>query len=92
MNIPEESPHTSSVVTSRPRSIRQDLMLAVRLAWNFGYIIAIPAVAFGFGGAYLDKQYGTSPTFILIGFALAMLLSGLGIWRMIREITREQGK
>lgn len=76
----------------RPRSIRQDLMLAVRLAWNFGYIIAVPAVAFGFGGAYLDKQYGTSPTFILIGFAAALALSGLGIWRAVKEIVREQEK
>lgn len=76
--------------TPRPRSVRQDLMLAVRLAWNFGYIIAIPAVAFGFGGAYLDKQYGTSPVFILIGFVLALVLSGLGIWRAVKEIVREQ--
>lgn len=74
----------------KARSIRQDLMLAVRLAWNFGYIIAIPAVVFGFGGAYLDKQYGTSPTFILVGFAAALALSGLGIWRMVKEIVREQ--
>ena len=69
-----------------PRTLRHDLVLAVRLAWNFGYIIAIPAVLFGFGGASLDKQFGTSPTFILIGFALALLLSGLGIWRAVKEI------
>ncbi len=79
-------------VSPRPRSIRQDLFLAVRLAWNFGYIIAIPAALFGFGGAYLDKQYGTSPTFILIGFALALALSGWGIWRAVKEILREGEK
>ncbi len=77
---------------SSQRSIGADLLLAVRLAWNFGYIIAIPAVAFGFGGASLDKHYGTSPTFILIGFALALALSGLGIWRAVKEIVREQGR
>lgn len=85
-----EKPQTSPAVSSRPRSIRQDLLLAVRLAWNFGYIIAIPAALFGFGGAYLDKQNGTSPLFILIGFAVALLLSGLGIWRKVKEIVREQ--
>ena len=74
---------------SRPRLIRQDLLLAVRLAWNFGYIIAIPAVLFGFGGAYLDKTWGTSPVFILIGFALALAISGLGIWRVVKEIMRQ---
>lgn len=74
----------------RPRSIRQDLFLAVRLAWNFGYIIAIPAAALGFGGAYLDKAWGTSPIFILAGFALALLLSGFGVYRKVKEIIREQ--
>lgn len=72
---------------SPARSIRADLLLAVRLAWNFGYIIAIPAAAFGFGGAYLDKAWGTSPAFILTGLALALLLSGFGIWRKVKEIT-----
>ena len=68
------------------RSIKDDLLLAVRLAWNFGYIIAIPAVVFGFGGAKLDKAMGTSPLFLLIGFALALALSSWGIWRKLKEI------
>lgn len=74
----------------RARSVRQDLILAVRLAWNFGYIIAIPAAVFGFGGAYLDRMWGTSPVFILSGFALALMLSGLGIWRVVTDIARGQ--
>ena len=78
--------------SSRPRRVRQDLFLAVRLAWNFGYIIAIPAAAFGFGGAYLDKTWGTSPMFILIGLALALTVSGMGIWRVVRQITGLQKK
>ena len=76
-------------LSSRPRPIRQDLLLAVRLAWNFGYIIAIPAALFGFGGAYLDKTWGTSPVFILIGLAVALAISGLGIWRVVKEIMRQ---
>ncbi len=84
-----QSSRTSPVVSSHPRSIRQDLLLAVRLAWNFGYIIAIPAVLFGFGGAYVDRLWGTSPLFILIGFACALALSSLGIWRMVKEIVNK---
>ena len=75
---------------SRPRPIRQDLLLAVRLAWNFGYIIAIPAVLFGFGGAYLDKTWSTSPVFILIGLGIALGLSVVGIWRVVKEIMRQE--
>ena len=40
---------------------------AVGLAWELGYMIAIPAVVLGFGGAYLDKYLQTSPLFMLIG-------------------------
>ena len=72
--------------TGKKRPLRADLVLAVRLAWNFGYIIAIPAVLFGFGGAYLDKLWGTSPIMILIGFTVALALSGFGIWKKLKDI------
>ena len=65
----------------------RSLFLALRLAWSLGYIIAIPAVLFGFGGAYLDKTLGTSPGFLLAGFAIAITLSYFGVRRKIKEIT-----
>ncbi len=68
------------------RSIAADLLLAVRLAWSLGYIIAIPAVLFGFGGAYLDRMLGTSPWLLLLGLGLAMGLSALGTYRRLKEI------
>ncbi len=64
------------------------LLLSLRLAWNLGYIIALPAVLFGFGGAYLDKSLGTSPLCILTGFVLAALISGIGVYRKLKEIIR----
>ena len=66
--------------------LKDDLFLAVRLAWDFGWIIAIPAALFGFGGASLDKVQGTSPLFLLLGLALALTLSTMGILRKVREI------
>ena len=67
-------------------SLKDDLWLSVQLAWHLGYIIAIPAVLFGFGGAYLDRIWGTSPLFILLGFALAALLSAWGVVQKIKRI------
>ena len=64
------------------------LFLALRLAWNLGYIIALPAVFFGLGGAYLDREFGTSPLFLLLGFALAISLSTIGVYRIIKRINR----
>lgn len=71
---------------TQKRSIAADLLLAVRLAWSLGYIIAIPAVFFGLGGAYLDKHLGTSPWILLFSLALAMGISAVGIYRRLKEI------
>lgn len=68
------------------RSVFADLALAVRLAWSIGWIVAIPAALFGFGGATLDKTYHTSPLFLILGLAMAMALSGVGVWRMLKRI------
>ena len=65
---------------------REGLWFALRLAWNLGYIIAIPAVLFGFGGAWLDRYAGTSPVLLLIGFAIALTVSFIGVRRTIKKI------
>lgn len=67
-------------------SLASDLWLVAQLAWSIGWIVAIPAVLFGFGGAYLDRSLGTSPMFILVGFAFAVTLSGIGLYRKLKEI------
>ncbi|MDD4318743.1 MAG: AtpZ/AtpI family protein [Candidatus Peribacteraceae bacterium] len=64
--------------------------LALQLAWDLGWIIALPAAAFGFGGAYLDKYLGTSPLFLLLGFALAITLSYLGVRRKLKAIMKKR--
>lgn len=62
------------------------LMLSLRLAWNLGFIIAVPVAVFGFGGAYVDKYLQTTPIFVITGFALAIVLSGVGVYRKVKEI------
>ena len=77
------SPHPPN---GQRRTVVADLWFTVQLAWHLGYIIAIPAVLFGFGGAYLDRTWGTSPLFILSGFALAAILSSWGVLNKIKKI------
>jgi hypothetical protein len=67
-------------------SLKEDLLLVAELAWSIGWIVAVPAVLFGLGGAYLDRSFGTSPLFILIGMALAMGSSGVGLYKKLRQI------
>ena len=71
---------------SKKESKELGFLLSLRLAWNLGYIIAIPAVVFGFGGAYADKRLGTSPWLLLGGFTFAIALSGFGVYRKVKEI------
>ena len=61
---------------------------AMNLAWELGYTIALPIVILGFGGAYADKKFGTTPLFILIGIVVAMVLTSIGIIRKVKKIVK----
>jgi F0F1-type ATP synthase assembly protein I len=61
---------------------------AVSLVFELGYIIALPAILLGFGGAYLDKQMETSPLLIFSGLLLAFVISSLVIIGKVRSITQ----
>ena len=54
------------------------------LVGEIGTMIAVPAVLFGFGGAYLDKNMETSPLFVIAGLALALISSSLAVWHRIQ--------
>ena len=77
---------------TRPSSADKEggLWAAVGLAWELGYIIALPIVILGLGGAYADKAYGTSPGFLLAGILLSLLLSGIGVYRKVKAIERQE--
>lgn len=64
------------------------VLFLLSLAGQLGYMIALPIAILGFGGAYLDKQLGTSPAFILAGFALAIASSSLWVYRFIKEVEK----
>ena len=67
-------------------TMKNPLFEALNMAWELGYTIAIPIVILGFGGAWADKKLDTSPAFILIGIALSLIISGIGIYRKVKKI------
>lgn len=69
------------------RNQEYSMWSALGLVWELGYIIAIPAVLFGFGGAYLDKRFGLSPLFTLLGLLLALLISGFAVYRRVKDVS-----
>ncbi len=64
-------------------------MYALSLAWDLGYIIALPIAILGFGGAYADKHWQSSPLFLLIGIGLALMITAIGVSRKIIKLMKE---
>ena len=62
------------------------VLFLLSLAGQLGFMIAVPAAVFGFGGAYLDRAWGTSPLFILVGLSLALLTSARMVWRLAKQL------
>ena len=59
------------------------------LAWELGYVIAIPIAVLGFAGAYADRYFKSSPIFLLTGVFLSILISTIGIIKKAKEILIE---
>lgn len=68
------------------KPIKNKTLYVLSLCGQLGIIIAIPAVVLIYSGQLLDKKFDTSPLFILSGLFLAMIISGLIIWRLIKKI------
>ncbi len=56
------------------------------LAWQLGYMIAIPIVLLALGGKYLDDRFSTSPLFVLLGIVLAVVTTGIWVAFRLRAI------
>lgn len=64
---------------------------AMQMFVELGYIIAIPIVMFGIGGAYADKYLGTTPMIMLSGFMLAIAMSCMGVWKIVKRTIIDDG-
>lgn len=53
------------------------------LAWELGYLIAVPLVVFALGGRFLDQKLDSAPICLLAGIVLAVIVTTLGVyWKM----------
>jgi F0F1-type ATP synthase assembly protein I len=65
---------------------KASFLKAVSLAWDLGYIIAIPLVVLAISGRLLDKKFDSSPVLLLTGIILAMIISGVLTFRKTKKI------
>ncbi len=57
----------------------------VSIAFQLGFIIAIPVVVFGFVGKWLDGKAGTHPLLTLIGIFTAIVFTSIWIYRKFKD-------
>ncbi|MBI4652746.1 AtpZ/AtpI family protein [Candidatus Kuenenbacteria bacterium] len=54
---------------------KENFWSMLSLAWELGYLIALPLVIFALTGRFLDKYFHTSPWLFLFGILLAIIIS-----------------
>ncbi|XLQ19852.1 MAG: AtpZ/AtpI family protein [Candidatus Moraniibacteriota bacterium] len=62
---------------------------ALSLAFELGFMIAIPAVGFALGGRLLDNKLESSPIFLLLGIFVSILLSSYLVYRKTARIMQD---
>lgn len=60
----------------------------IGIAWELGYLIALPLVGFAFLGHLADKAMGSSPLFLLIGVIAAIFISSVLVYRKTMDLLR----
>lgn len=56
------------------------------LAFELGYLVAIPIVVFALAGRVADRTLGTSPWLLLLGILLSIVLSTALIYRKVSRL------
>lgn len=68
------------------KSNNLDKPALISLSFELGYIIALPLVAFGFVGKWLDSRMGNEfPVMSLIGIGLAILSTVLWLIKRLKR-------
>ncbi|TAL20548.1 hypothetical protein EPN90_00660 [Patescibacteria group bacterium] len=62
---------------------------ALSMAWELGYVIALPIVFLALGGRLLDKRFGSSPFFLLAGVVLAVAITSVWVVKKAKKMLAE---
>ncbi|MDD5109837.1 MAG: AtpZ/AtpI family protein [Patescibacteria group bacterium] len=73
-----------------PSSDRNNgLWVAIGFAWRLGYSIAVPLVILLLAGRLLDKKFGTSPWFLLVGLGISFVITNILMFREAFRVMRQ---
>ena len=65
------------------------LLHSLALGLQFGISAAVPLLLFVLAGRFLDRVFGTSPLFLIIGVVVSLFCTVLLIARQVRVVTED---
>jgi hypothetical protein len=71
-------------LNQKPKDSKFDRWGMVNLAFDMGFVIALPLVAFGLLGKYLDGRLGTDPWLTIAGILIAIISTTIWLTRKLK--------
>lgn len=65
-----------------------DKFRMVNLAFELGFIIALPLVGLALAGKWLDERFGTEPWLTLAGILLAIVATTIWLIKKFKEMIK----
>jgi hypothetical protein len=72
-------------LNQKPKDLKFDRWGMVNLAFDMGFVIALPLVAFGLLGKYLDGRLGTEPWLTIVGILIAIISTTIWLTKKLKE-------
>jgi F0F1-type ATP synthase assembly protein I len=69
-------------------SRRLFLGATLNMSWRLALTVLIPTI----GGVWLDRKFGTAPSFTLTGFFLAIAGGCAAVWSTVKEVNELQAE
>ena len=89
--VPKEAPspalaHVKTPKTGATSSSPNSMFIgmALDMSWKLAIVVLVPIL----GGVWCDRHFSTSPVGILVGFALAMIGTGVVLWQAMQTANR----
>jgi len=70
------------------RKQQYNIIWALKIYAELGFIIAVPASALAFLGSLADKKYHISPWGVIFGLVIALIISSTVVWKMIKKLEK----
>lgn len=66
------------------------VLYALSLAWQLGFLIAVPFAVFLWLGILADKALGTRPLFLILGLLAAIAITAYEVYHWLIPLIKKQ--